>query len=151
VIPPDLREPLQDFYRDTYDLLTHHRAHARRIGVLGPNNAYQQLIAREEAHLQWIADAIGTAGGQVPEALQTSRDADAETGVRGGDAILSDDAERQMAFVERWRDRVALVREWRVRRTLELILGEMLEQRRAFEPRPDPGTGGTVLPARGFE
>jgi hypothetical protein len=151
VIPPGLREPLQDFYRDKRDLLVRHRAGARRIGQGSVNNAYQQLIARDEAHLQWIADAIGTTGGQVPEASQTLLDPDAGPGAWGGDAILADDTERQMAFVERWRERVVLVRAWRVRRMLELILGEMLEQLRVFEPRPDAGAGGRVLPARGFD
>lgn len=151
MIPPGLRESLQDFYREKRDLMDRHQAGARRLGQSSVNNAYQQLIVREGAHLQWIADAIGTAGGQVPAAPSAPRDPDAGTGGWSSEAILADDAERQMAFVERWRDRVAPVTAWRVRRMQELILGEMLEQRRVFELRPGAGASGTVLPARGFE
>ena len=49
-----------------------HQAGARCVGQYGLNNAYQYVIAREEAHLQWIADAIVAAGGSLPEARRSS-------------------------------------------------------------------------------
>jgi hypothetical protein len=124
---------LQEFYRDTLGLLLRHQAGARCVARYDLNNAYQYVIAREETHLQWIADAIAAAGGALPEAAGGPLLPEAEKGTPQMPAVLRDDAERQRACVKRWRDRTDGVTQARDRRMLELILGEMLEHLRFFE------------------
>ena len=156
-------ELLQEFYRDKLGLLLRHQAGAGCVAQYDLNNAYQYVIAREETHLQWIADAIAAAGGSLPEAGGVPLVPEAEKGTPQMQAVLRDDAERHRAFVERWRDRVDGVTQARDRRMLELILGEMLEHLRFFEQglegrtdllgRFDRGAGerGRVLAARWLE
>ena len=149
---------LQEFYRDRLRLTSEHLASARHVGRYQFNNTYQYIIAREETHLQWVADAIAKVGGPQPEA-----------GLPGGPEPVSQqqaiehDLERQRAFVERWRPRVAELTNARHRKMLEVILGEALEHAQFLAEavagqtdllgRSSTGAGerGTVLSNRWIE
>ncbi len=138
--PVGLSDLLQEFYRDRLGLLLRHQAGARCVGQYHLNNAYQNLIAREQTQLQWIADAIVAGGGSLPEAGPIPSVPEAEQGDRLMRAVVGDDAERHHSFVERWRHRVDALTHARHRRMLDLILGEMLEQVRSFEQALDGRT-----------
>jgi len=148
---------LQEFYRDRLRLANDHLASARHVGQYEFNNTYQYIIAREETHLQWAADAITKLGDSLPDSPP------AEPGPVSQQAAIERDLERQQAFVERWRPRVAGLTNARHRRMLEVILGEALEHAQllaeALAGRTDllgpgaPGAGerGTVLSDRWIE
>ena len=112
---------LQDFYRDRLRLAEDHLASARHVGQYHFNNTYQYIIAREETHLQWVADAITKLGASLPGSPP------AESGPVVEADVIGRDLERQRAFVERWRSRVAGMTNARDRRMLEVVLGEALE------------------------
>jgi hypothetical protein len=163
VTPAELRALLQEFYRDRLSLFLRHLASARRASQYDLNNAYQCVIAREDMHLRWIADAIIEAGGVSPDVPGVPPVPDAETGAARIQAVLRDDVEWHRSFVERWRDRVGAMTHARDRRVLGLILGEMLEHLRFFEQaldgrtdllgRHERGSGarGSVLASRSLE
>jgi len=164
VRPTDLLDLLRDFSRDKIDLLRRHEASARQISSYEVNNTYQYVIAREEAHVAWVTDAIQALAGTLPEAAEA---AEPKSG-RGAPAdvareVAAEDAKLEQAFVDRWRGRVEAVTNARHKVMLRLILGEMLEHTRFFEQaaagrsdvlgrRPDgAGTGGGVLRTRWVE
>ena len=61
--PVELGTFLQDFYRETLELVLARQANARSVGAYDANNAYQQVLGRQDVHLRWIADVAG--GGAV--------------------------------------------------------------------------------------
>ncbi len=149
--PAELLSFLQEFYRETLDLIQARQIIARSVTDYNANNAYQQVLGRQDVHLQWLADAIdGLAGapsspGQSQEDAVTTRDGDAR-------ALIEKDERDQKAFLERWTPRVKSLTNARHRKMLELILGEMKEHLRlvqqAREGRPDllgRHTDGKVL------
>jgi hypothetical protein len=138
VTPAGLHDLLHEFYRDKLGLLLRHQAGVRCVGQYGLNNLYQYVIAREDAHLQWIAAAITAAGGVLPDAGGVPPVPAGGRGAALMQEVVRDDAERHRAFVERWRDRVGTMTQARDRRMLDVILGEMLEQARLLEQ----GLGG---------
>ncbi len=147
----------QEFYDDRLRLAQGHLTSARRVGQYHFNNTYQYIIAREETHLQWVADAIAKLGASPAEA------APAEPGPATEADTISRDLEHQRAFVERWRPRMAGMTNARHRRMLEVILGEALEHAHlladAQAGRTDllgpsatgAGERGTVLSSRWIE
>ena len=156
--PAELLELLEAFYRETQELYLARQRNAQSVGAYEANNAYQQVIGRQEVHLQWMADAINALGGTAPVAADE---------VPGGDARrehatspIEADARNQAAFIERWTPRVAGVTNARHRKMLALILGEMKEHlrmlRQAVEGRRDvlgrhpdgKVTRGTVMAVR---
>jgi hypothetical protein len=156
---PTQRALLQDAYRDRLALLQRHIDGATRIGDYEFNNTYQYVIGREEIHVQWVRDAVVDLGGDVP-ADPTALAVPEGKGVAGERAIIEDDVRNGRAFVEKWRPRVADVRNARHRKMLEVILGEVVEQTRFFElalagrddllgrRMPGASTGDGVLPVR---
>jgi bacterioferritin (cytochrome b1) len=112
---------LQEFYRDRLRLAQDHLASAQRVGQYHFNNTYQYIIAREETHLQWVADAIAKLGASPPEAPP------AEPGPATETDAIGQDLKRQRDFVERWRPRVTGMTNARDQKMLEVILGEALE------------------------
>ena len=112
---------LQEFYRDRLRLAQDHLASAQRVGQYHFNNTYQYIIAREETHLQWVADAIAKLGASPPEAPPGEPGPATEADTFGWDL------ERQRDFVERWRPRVTGMTNARDQKMLEVILGEALE------------------------
>lgn len=155
--PGDLLALLQEFYADRLRLMNDHRASAARIGQYQYNNTYQYVIAREETQLQWLTDAIAGFGGTPPAPTPPQAAEGDETG------ILQRDLDRERAFVERWRPRMAALTHARHRKMLDLVLGESLEHARFFAEalagdkdllgRSSTGAGerGTVLGKRWVE
>jgi hypothetical protein len=159
VTPPELVELLQAFYRETSELLLGRQARARSITSYEANNAYQQVLGRQDMHLRWVADSITDLGGAVPS---VGLDESQATDLKGTDvqSIVETDARAQQAFMDRWRPRVAAMTNARLRKLLDLILGEMGEHVRVFTQALEGRTDilgrhtdgkilrGTVLPAR---
>jgi hypothetical protein len=117
---------LQDFYRDRMRLAQDHLASARHVGQYQFNNCYQYIIAREETHLQWVADAIVKLDGSLPDASPP------EPGPLTEPQVIERDLERQRAFVKLWRPRVAGMTNARDQKMLEVVLGEALEHAQLF-------------------
>jgi hypothetical protein len=160
----DLRQLLQEFYRDKLAMLLRHQAGARAVAQYDANNTYQYIISREDTHLSWLAAAI-TSFGDSPDASGTTEpDRPVDKGRDGWRNLAVEDARDAQAFVERWRPRVEAMTNARHRGMLRVILGETLEQKRFFEQaaagntellgrRPD-AVGprvGEVLPTRWVE
>lgn len=160
--PPELLRLLEELFREKAAMRDRHVAAARAMGQYDFNNTYQYVIAREDQHLAWIADAIRQTGGTVadvpaPPALAAVKTPDAQRGLMAEDGRGVDD------FVARWRERLAPVNNARHKLMIELILGEMLEQARLFHQaaggrldllgRRTGGerTEGQVLPTRWVE
>ncbi len=129
--PVELLSFLQDFYRETFDLFNARQIVARSVAGYDANNAYQQVIGRQEVHLRWLEDAIAGLGG-TPQEPAGARD---EPAKGGGDAksLIDADARSQQSFVDRWTPRVAPVTNARDGKMLSLILGEMREHLRLLE------------------
>jgi hypothetical protein len=158
VNPAELATSLQEFYRETLDLFQARLATARSVTAYDANNGYQQVLGRQEVHLQWVADAIADLGGTVATApdevapAKPSRDA--------ARSIIENDIRCQEAFIGRWSPRLPSLTHARHRKMLELILGEMMEHLRVLEQARDGRSDllgrhadgkvlrGEVLPAR---
>ncbi|HUP39222.1 MAG TPA: hypothetical protein VM115_03810 [Vicinamibacterales bacterium] len=128
--PAELLQILNEFHRDTLELFKARQTHAQSVAGYDANNGYQQILGRQEIHLQWLRDAIATLGGSAADTLDTvsgkaSRDS--------AKSIIDADAANQKAFVDRWRPRIANVTNARHRKMLELIVGEMKEHLRVLQ------------------
>jgi bacterioferritin (cytochrome b1) len=135
VTPAELLAFLQEFYRETLDLFRALLTHARSVTAYDANNGYQQVLGRQEVHLQWLTDAItdlaGTASDGEPEhAPAKASHADVRS-------IIEGDVRSQKVFIDRWSARVPAVTNARTRKMLELILGEMKEHLRMLEQAKD--------------
>jgi hypothetical protein len=150
---------LQDFYRARTDALVGHEAAARGIADYDANNAYQYVIAREETHLTWIADAIRDLGGEVP-AMAAPATRMLRTGAER--ALADEDAKQLAQEITRWEPLVDEISNERHRLMLKVTLGEMREHRRFFEQaaagrddllgsRAADAGQGSVLPTRWLE
>jgi hypothetical protein len=165
VTPVELGTFLQDFYRETLELVLARQANARSVGAYDANNAYQQVLGRQDVHLRWVADAIADLGGTVGnlpsgEAVQPAGPPVKEGKREPLQQLLEHDAQAQRSFIARWQPRVAAVTNARDRRMLELILGEMNEHLRVFQQALEGRTdllgrhadgkelSGEVLPGR---
>jgi len=120
---------LLEFYRDKLAMLLRHQAGARLVSQYDVNNTYQYIINREETQLSWIAKAVQELGGTVDDITEPASQA-ASTDPA---AIEADDATRAQAFVDRWRAKAAQMNDARHGLMINVILGEMLEQKRFFE------------------
>lgn len=128
--PAELLQILNEFHRDTLELFKARQTHAQSVAAYDANNGYQQVLGRQEIHLQWLRDAIAALGGAAADTLDTvsgkaSRDSER--------SIIDADSASQKAFIDRWRPRVASVTNARHRKMLELILGEMKEHLRVLQ------------------
>jgi hypothetical protein len=138
VSPADLLQFLNEFHRDTLELFKARQTHAQSVAAYDANNGYQQILGRQEIHLQWLRDAVAALGGAAADTLdQVSGKASADA----AKSIIEADAASQKAFIDRWAPRTASVTNARHRKMLELILGEMKEHLRflqqAAESRSD--------------
>ena len=130
VTPAELGGILQDFYRETSQLLAARLDRAQSVTAYEANNAYQQVIGRQDVHLRWVADAITDLGGTVPDGpAEPSPAAGSKPDLR---AVFEADAREQHRFIDAWRARVPEVTNARHQKMLELILGEMAEHARVF-------------------
>jgi hypothetical protein len=128
-----LAELLQDFYREKLAMVLRHQAGARVVRGYDANNTYQYAINRGDVQLTWVRRALEELGAAVPDAgaeparTATGRGADADA------AVLREDAGDARTFVTRWTPRVDAMENARHRKMLRVVLGETVEQERAFE------------------
>jgi hypothetical protein len=162
VNPTDRLALLQEFFREKAARYYRHQAGAQLVSAYDGNNAYQYVLAREDAHLEWLRRAITEAGGLADE---SATDVTLPSGGSPGAAraVAEDDARAAGDFLARWQPRVAAMTHARDRRMLDLVLGEVAEHQRFFSQAasgsPDllgtrldgAGTGGGVLPRRWVE
>ena len=157
--PPELLALLQDFYRDVLQLMLARQANARSVAAYDANNAYQQVLGRQDVHVRWVSDAVESVGGSVgdtPSGEVPDPVAQKNVAVQ----LLESDAQAQREFLTRWEPRVEEVTNARHRKMLELILGEMREHLRVFQQALEGRTDllgrhadgkvliGGVMPAR---
>ena len=128
----ELLDLLQTFYRDTLQLVQARQANAGLISAYDANNAYQQVLGRQETHLQWLSDAITDMGGVPAESPPNSSEALPADGQREFAAVVERDLKSQRTFMDRWSARLPSLTNARHRKMLELILGEMGEHARVF-------------------
>jgi hypothetical protein len=129
VKPSEILQRLLDACVEKAAVQRRHVAVARVIGQYDLNNTYQYIIAREDQHLSWLADAVRDLGGTVP----AGQHPETPPPVKGEAAVTSlvqADAAALEAVEASWRPRVAEISHARHRLMLELMLGEMLEQAR---------------------
>jgi hypothetical protein len=165
VKPADELALLRDLHQDKLALVRRHQAGAARVPAYDENNAYQYVLAREDAHLDWLRRAITELGG-VPADAEAAGELPVPAAGRGDEsvqAVAEDDSRTAGEFLTRWRGRVAELPPGRNRKMLDLLLGEVSEHQRMFAQaargrkdllgrRPDgAGTGGGVLPVRWVE
>jgi len=130
VSPAELLTFLNDFHRDTLALFKARLDNAQSVASYDANNGYQQVIGRQEVHLQWLGDAIRALGGTPADSAdQVSGKASRES----GKSIIDADARDQKVFIERWTPVLDAVTNARHRKLLHLILGEMKEHQRVLE------------------
>ena len=129
--PAELLAFLQEFSRETLELFIARQSNARSVSAYDANNGYQQVLGRQEVHLQWLADAIAALGG-TPAAMPDRVNAAGRIGRDEARLLIESDPRTQNAFIERWTPRLGQVTNARHRKMLELILGEMKEHLRVF-------------------
>jgi hypothetical protein len=131
VKPTELLQLVTECYEERLALTLRHQAAARVVGNTDFNNTYQYIIAREDTHLSWLQTAIEALGGVVPssgtEPALAARSPEAVT------AIIREDSQAAQRFVEKWQPRIEHVTDARIRGTLRVMVGEMLEHKRFFE------------------
>jgi hypothetical protein len=131
VTPAELLDFLREFYSETLDLFRARLANARSVTAYDANNGYQQVIGRQEVHLQWLADAIAGLAGTPPDPPE--EDGLARPARESVESIIEIDIRRQKECIDRWSARVSSVTHARNRKMVELILGEMKEHLRMLE------------------
>jgi len=161
----ELQQLLSELAAERVALLERHEAGARVVSHYDFNNTYQYVIAREETHLTWLADALAEQGAALPKAsaaLPVPAVGKMSKKVEPGafKAILDDDARTLGAFVAKWRPKLDSITHARHRTMLNVVMGESLEHQRLFEQAAagfedllGKRTGGVarvggVLPAR---
>jgi len=145
---------IEQFHHEKLAAMLQHIAHARLVAQYDANNTYQYVINRDDVQLSWLSKAIVELGGAEPaSAAQAAGDtASAKTAVQ---SLFEMDARAAQAMVEGWRPRVAAMTNSRIRKMLEVILGETVEQQRFFEQAQAGRTdllgrrGDTSGPAQG--
>jgi hypothetical protein len=164
----ELQQLLTDLAAERVALIERHEAGARAVSHYDFNNTYQYVIAREETHLSWLANALAEAGASMPKAsaaLPVPAVGKVGKKVEPGafKAILDDDARTLGAFVQKWRPRVDAMTHARHRTMLNVVMGESLEHQRLFtqaaagfedllgKRTKDALRVGGVLPARWME
>jgi hypothetical protein len=146
-VSADLPSLLRDFYLARVALLMRHEDVARHVTDYDINNAYQYVVSREETQLSWLQHALLDVGATIPP--DPPRPTVAAPGARDGwKGLAAEDAKAQQAFVDSWRPRVAAVTHARHRGMLNVVLGEMLEQKWTFDQAAEGRTDllGTHLP-----
>ena len=158
----DLLELLREFHRDKLGLYLRHVAAARAVGNYDFNNTYQYIIAREDMHVSWVADAIIDLGGQLDTVAEPTITAAGKGDARQA-SVITQDRDGAGEFLAKWRPRVEKMTHARHRTMLEVILGETVEHKRFFEQalagrsdllgrRADgAGTPGVVMSTRWVE
>ena len=162
----ELLDLLRQFRRDKLTMKRRHEEAARHVSDYDFNNTYQYVIAREEMHVSWVADAVQDVSmdlGLGDAKLDDVAEPSIAAGKGAQAAAIAQDRDGAQAFVDKWRPLVAAMTQARHRTMLNVILGETLEHKRFFDQaaagrtdllgrRADgAGTGGGVLPVRWIE
>jgi hypothetical protein len=162
VTAAELATLLLEAYRDKLALRDRHVAGARVVSGYEFNNAYQNIVGREDAQVSWIRHALEEAGVPVPTEVP-SLPVPGGSAREAQQAVIADDSRLAQAFLDRWAPRVESMSQARHRKMLQVILGETAEHKRLFdqmiEGRDDllgrrhanVGTGGGVLTTRWVE
>jgi len=167
-VQSELQQLLTAIAADRVALIERHEAGARVVSHYDFNNTYQYVIAREEAHLTWLQDALAEVGTAMPRAAEALPVPPVgKTGKQVAPAafreLCADDERTLGAFVTKWRPQVDAMTHARHRTMLNVVLGESLEHQRlfaqaaaGFEDLLGKRTGGVarvggVLPARWME
>lgn len=145
--PTELQTLLREFYLERLALLMRHESAARFVSDYDVNNAYQNVINREETHVSWLQHALLDMGLEIPNDPPRP---DIKPSRKGNDAVLelaSGDAQANQQFVDKWRARVDTVTNARQKGMLGVVLGEMLEHQRLFSQASQGRTDiiGTAL------
>jgi hypothetical protein len=128
----DLSHLLRDFYPARLTLLMRHEDVARHVDDYDVNNAYQNIIGREETHVSWLQHALLDLQAPIPP--DPARAAVPAPGKGAGwKALAAEDSRANQEFVDAWRPRVETVTHARHKGMLKVVLGEMLEHRRLFD------------------
>jgi hypothetical protein len=130
VSPAELLKFLTDFYRETLELFKARQTHAQSVAAYDANNAYQQILGRQEIHLQWLRDAIAALGITATDSLDQVSGKASKDSAR---SIIDADVAVQKAFIDGWAPRIPTVTNARHRKMLGLILGEMKEHLRLLQ------------------
>ena len=126
-----LADLIRDFYLERVAMLMRHEDVALTVTDYDINNAYQNIIGREQTHLSWLQHALLDLGAESPADPARGPVLSAK-----GDAWKSfagQDATGNAQFVEKWRAKVETISNARHKGMLKVILGEMLEHKRLFE------------------
>lgn len=129
VTATELQQLLRDLYTDRLGLLLRHEASAVVMGDYDINNAYQYVLSREETHVYWLRQALVDVGAEVPVDPPPPT---VPTGTASA-AVAAEDARLNQAFIDKWRPRIEAITHERHRSMLNVMLNEMLEQKRFFE------------------
>ncbi|BCS33947.1 hypothetical protein TBR22_A31750 [Luteitalea sp. TBR-22] len=122
---------LQDLYRERLALFDRHVKGAQAVADYEFNNTYQNVVGRDEHHLQWVRAAIADLGGTADDSITPLSLPDGK-GKKREAAVIEDDARQQQAFIDKWTPKVAAMTHARHRTMLNLMLGEMREHQRFF-------------------
>ncbi len=125
-------ELVREFHADKLALRQRHVSAARVVSDYNFNNTYQYIIAREDMHVRWLADAVTDLSGHVEEPGPAdhhpkAKDQDAQR------AVIAEDSEGARRFLDKWRPRIDVLPNARHRTLLNVILGETLEHKRFFD------------------
>ena len=150
---------LREFHRDKFAMRHRHVSAARFVSDYDFNNTYQYIIAREDMHVRWLADAVLDLQGQLDESALAEVEAPGK-GSQAQRSALQADSDGMQQFLDKWRPRIDTLPNARHRTMLNVILGETLEHKRFFDlalagrtdllgRRADgAGTGGGVMGSR---
>jgi hypothetical protein len=127
-----MRELLREFLRDKLAMRQRHVAAARHVASYDVNNTYQYVIAREDAQIGWLRDAVADLGGE-PEEVPEPEVRPAGKGVSAMASVVKPDLDAAAAFVDKWTRRIEALPNARHRTMLRVILGETLEHKRFFD------------------
>ena len=156
----EMLQLLTEFHRDKAAMRQRHAAAAEFVADYDFNNTYQYVIAREDMHLRWLADAITDLGGSEAAALPPAQLNTAGKPAEVQRSVMTDDRDAARDFIDKWRGRLGTLPNARHRTLLNVILGETLEHKRFFDlalagrtdllgRRADgAGTGGGVIANR---
>ena len=152
-------ELLREFHRDKLAMRQSHVSAARVVSDYNFNNTYQYVIAREDMHVRWLADAVTDLSGKAED----PGPGEAQAPANGRDAqrsVIEANSREAQQFIDKWRPRVDGLPNARHRTMINVILGETLEHKRFFDlalagrddllgRRADGmGTGGGVMGTR---
>jgi hypothetical protein len=156
----EMLELLREFYGDKALMRQSHVSAARFVSDYNFNNTYQYIIAREDMHVRWLADAVADLAGAAEEPAGVGEVQSAGKGRDAQRGVIEGNSKEAQDFLDKWRPRITALPNARHKQMLNVILGETLEHKRFFDlalagredllgRRADGmGTGGGVLGTR---